>query len=55
MELGNRHYFEVDTLLQKYGAPRSNWTPRLRQGKQGAKWQDQKGPNPLVLKGLDRS
>lgn len=55
MDLGNRRFYDLDALLAKYGAPRTNWTPRLRPREEGGKWRDQKGPNPLTLKGLERS
>ena len=54
MEFNNRTYYEMNHLLREYGAPKSSWTSRLGFGN-SRKWKDHKGPNPLMMQGLDRS
>lgn len=51
----NNRFYEVDDLLKKYGVPRTNWVARLRRPENSDKWRNHKGPNPLLMLGLDRS
>ncbi|WP_305987337.1 hypothetical protein [Roseibium sp. MMSF_3544] len=47
-------YYDIDRLVKEYNGQRSE--PTEKHGSvRAAKWQDQKGPNPLMLMGLDRS
>ncbi|MEM9631990.1 MAG: hypothetical protein AAGA50_11740 [Pseudomonadota bacterium] len=54
MEFNNRSYYEMNHLLREYGAPKTSWSSRIGL-KRSRKWKDQKGPNPLMMMGLDRS
>ncbi|WP_156958903.1 hypothetical protein [Labrenzia sp. DG1229] len=54
MEWTNNSYHEIDRMMREYGARKPQAVPRHGSA-QARKWADQKGPNPLMLMGLDRS
>lgn len=54
MEYNNRSYYEMSRLLREYGAPVTSSSTRTDL-KKNRKWLDQRGPNPLMMMGLDRS
>jgi|GEM_PF-2385018 len=47
--------YEIDRILHEYGKKNEHGTSRSGSKKHKGKWSDQRGVNPLMLMGLDRS
>lgn len=47
--------YEIDRILHEFGMKKGQGAPRSGSRRQKGKWSGQKGVNPLMLMGLDRS
>ncbi|CTQ60086.1 hypothetical protein LA5095_03916 [Roseibium album] len=54
MEWINNSYHEIGRMMREYGSRQPQAVP-CHASAQARKWADQKGYNPLMMMGLDRS